>query len=61
MLTIAVLKRKKVHIKMRLDTAHLTEEQRFALEEELWKIENLIDNIESDDSPIELRAHSLRI
>ncbi len=58
--TLQSLERKRLHIKMRLATEHLTPSQRFNLEREVWKIENQIDGISSDDSPIELRGQSLR-
>lgn len=45
---------------MRLDTEHLTASQRFNLEDELWRIDNKIDAISSDDSPVELRGQILR-
>jgi len=58
------LDRKKLHIKMRLNTGHLTEKQRLDLERELWNIEEqlevLLENVLSN-SLIELRGQSLRM
>lgn len=56
------LDRRRLHIKMRLATEHLTSSQRLKLEKELWRLENQIDGISSyEDYPhVELRGQSLR-
>lgn len=64
MVSSTSLDRKKLHIKMRLNTGHLTEKQRLDLERELWNIEEqlevLLENVLSN-SLIELRGQSLRM
>ena len=58
------LDRKKVHIKMRLNTGHLTEKQRFDLERELWNIEDQLECLQENvlsNTLIELRGQSFRI
>jgi hypothetical protein len=42
MASIAVLERRRVHIKMRLSTFNLTEVQRLDLERELWSAYSII-------------------
>ncbi|MGA1049997.1 MAG: hypothetical protein ACO3TG_00730 [Minisyncoccia bacterium] len=58
------LDRKKLHIKMRLNTGHLTEKQRLDLERELWNIEEQLEVLPENvlsNSLIELRGQSLRM
>lgn len=59
-LNLQNLEKRRLHIKMRLATDYLTTSQRLNLEEELWRLENQIDAIPSDDPLIELRGQSLR-
>jgi len=58
------LDRKKLHLKMRLNTGHLAEKQRLDLERELWNIEEQLEGLQENvlsNSPIELRGQSFRI
>ncbi|MGA1047672.1 MAG: hypothetical protein ACO3UU_06655 [Minisyncoccia bacterium] len=58
------LDRKKLHIKMRLNTGHLTEKQRLDLERELCNIEEQLEVLPENvlsNSLIELRGQSLRM